>query len=113
MSSRPTPPRPQPLAPRREGLYDPSFESDACRGGATPDAQAFDRALYVIRRRCERWAIEESTQGDQQWFAIPSCSARTIVYKGMLKPDQLAEYFPDLTDPDIESALALVHSRYS
>ena len=44
---------------------------------------------------------------------IASCSARTIVYKGMLKPDQLAEYFPDLSDPGMESALALVHSRYS
>jgi glutamate synthase (NADPH/NADH) large chain len=83
------------------------------RGSATHDASAIDRALYVIRRRAERWAVEESTQADSIWFAIPSCSARTIVYKGMLKPDQLAEYFPDLSDPDITSALALVHSRYS
>jgi glutamate synthase (NADPH) large chain len=83
------------------------------RGGATPDADAFDRALYVIRRRSERWAAEESLQGEPLWFSMSSCSAKTIVYKGMLKPDQLSEYFPDLSDPDVESALALVHSRYS
>jgi len=67
----------------------------------------------VIRRRAEKWASSESIGNDALGFAIASCSSRTIVYKGMLKPDQLAEYFPDLSDPRIESALALVHSRYS
>ena len=43
----------------------------------------------------------------------PSFSCRTIVYKGMLVPEQLAEYYPDLNDPDMEVALALVHSRFS
>src|SRR5512135_1362324 len=83
------------------------------RGPATRDEAAFERALYVIRRRAERWAVAEGTQADPTWFAIASCSARTVVYKGMLKADQLSEYFPDLSDPGMESALALVHSRYS
>ncbi|MBV8270627.1 MAG: glutamate synthase large subunit, partial [Planctomycetaceae bacterium] len=83
------------------------------RGPATRDEAAFERALYVIRRRAERWAVAEGTQAEPTWFAIASCSARTVVYKGMLKADQLSEYFPDLSDPGMESALALVHSRYS
>jgi glutamate synthase (NADPH/NADH) large chain/glutamate synthase (ferredoxin) len=83
------------------------------RGADTPPGDAFERALYVIRRQAERWAAEECPDEDCHWFAAPSCSARTIVYKGMLKADQLAAYFPDLSDPSLESALALVHSRYS
>jgi glutamate synthase (NADPH/NADH) large chain/glutamate synthase (ferredoxin) len=83
------------------------------RGDAAPDPAGFERLLYVIRRRSEGWAASESSAGDPLFLAIPSCSSRTIVYKGMLKPDQLADYFPDLSDTTIESALALVHSRYS
>ncbi len=83
------------------------------RGKATRDAEAFERALYIIRRRAERWTAAEGTHADPFWLAIASCSARTIVYKGMLKADQLSEYYPDLSDPSMESVLALVHSRYS
>ena len=81
------------------------------RGKNAPDADTFERKLYVIRRRAERWA---ATKGEAvTGFAVASCSARTIVYKGMLKPDQLEAYFPDLAHPGTVSALALVHSRYS
>jgi glutamate synthase (NADPH/NADH) large chain/glutamate synthase (ferredoxin) len=83
------------------------------RGSGIGDAMAFERILYIIRRRAELWAAAEGTEGEPLWLAIPSCSSRTIVYKGMLKPDQLAGYFPDLAHPGMESALALVHSRYS
>lgn len=83
------------------------------RGAGTAAGDDFERTLYVIRRRAETWASSESIGNDALGFAIASCSSRTIVYKGMLKPDQLAAYFPDLSDPRIESALALVHSRYS
>ncbi|MDR3636859.1 MAG: glutamate synthase large subunit [Isosphaeraceae bacterium] len=83
------------------------------RGDTTAAGEPFERALFVIRRQAERWAAEESLEADAPRFAVPSCSARTIVYKGMLKADQLSEYFPDLSDPALESALALVHSRYS
>ena len=83
------------------------------RGEGTAAGDLFERKLYVIRRRAEKWAYSESIGNDALGFAIASCSARTIVYKGMLKPDQLPVYFPDLNDPRMESALALVHSRYS
>src|SRR5205814_1317582 len=81
------------------------------RGKGAPDPAAFERKLYVIRRRAERWAATQATP--PAGFAIASCSSRTIIYKGMLKPDQLEAYFPDLSHPGMESALALVHSRYS
>ncbi len=70
-----------------------------------PDQQALERKLYVIRRVIERAAGSE--------LAIPSCSSRTLVYKGMLKAPQLPEYFTDLRDPRVASRLALVHSRFS
>ena len=46
-------------------------------------------------------------------FYIPSLSSKTLIYKGMLTADQIQPTFPDLTDPDVESALALVHQRFS
>ncbi|WP_246173573.1 glutamate synthase large subunit [Limnoglobus roseus] len=82
------------------------------RGKATTDADSFERKLYVIRRRAERWAATTGA-ANATGFALASSSARTLVYKGMLKPDQLQAYFPDLSHPAMESALALVHSRYS
>ena len=50
---------------------------------------------------------------DRSAFYVPSLSSRTLIYKGMLKADQIAPMFPDLADPDVESALALVHQRFS
>ncbi|MCB0012472.1 MAG: glutamate synthase subunit alpha, partial [Anaerolineales bacterium] len=68
--------------------------------------QQLERRLFVLRRR-----IEKAAQ-DQRLY-IPSFSARTIVYKGMLLAEQLPAYYPDLRDPRCESAIALVHSRFS
>ncbi|HEY0344992.1 MAG TPA: glutamate synthase central domain-containing protein, partial [Solirubrobacteraceae bacterium] len=73
--------------------------------GFDSDQDAFERKLYVIRRICELAAGPD--------LYIASFSSRTIVYKGMLIPDQLRGFFPDLTDPRMESAMALVHSRFS
>ncbi|MEB3827443.1 glutamate synthase large subunit [Phormidium sp. CCY1219] len=74
------------------------------------DDAAFERKLYIIRKRAE---IEiHKSQLDSAWYAC-SLSGRTLVYKGMLMPVQLGQYYPDLHDPDMESALALVHSRFS
>ncbi len=72
----------------------------------------FERQLYIIRRRAAK-AIEDSDLTDKDYFYIPSLSSRTIIYKGMLTPTQLKDFYPDLTDPKIESAVALVHSRFS
>jgi glutamate synthase (ferredoxin) len=76
------------------------------------DDMAFERKLYVIRKRAEN-AIRYSGMRGGEYFYIPSLSYKTIVYKGMLTAEQVEEYYPDLVDPDIETALALVHSRFS
>jgi glutamate synthase domain-containing protein 1 len=69
------------------------------------DQDAFERKLYVIRRRFE---LEQGADA-----IVPSFSSRTIVYKGMLTAPQLRGYYPDLSDERTETALALVHSRFS
>ncbi len=74
------------------------------------DDLAFERKLLVIRKQAHT-AIQV-TDMDAHWY-IASLSCRTIVYKGMLMTDQVGAYFPELQDPDLESALALVHSRFS
>jgi glutamate synthase (ferredoxin) len=79
------------------------------RDSALIDDLAFERKLYVIRKLSHN-AIRATI--DPFWYPS-SLSCRTIVYKGMLMPVQVGQYFPDLQDPDIESALALVHSRFS
>lgn len=76
------------------------------------DDLAFERKLYVIRKRAEK-AIRYSGMAGGKSFYVASLSARTIVYKGMLTPDQLPAFYLDLKDADMESALALVHSRFS
>jgi glutamate synthase (ferredoxin) len=82
------------------------------RGRDLEDDDAFERKLYVIRRRA-RHAVRRLDVPEKASFYIPSLSARTIVYKGMLNCDQLPAFYPDLRDDRVESALALVHSRFS
>ena len=78
------------------------------------DASAFERTLYVMRRRIERAAREEAaTRGGEPTTYVASLSSRTLVYKGMLRPTQLRHFYRDLGEPDFASALALVHSRFS
>ncbi|WP_420641280.1 glutamate synthase large subunit [Candidatus Leptofilum sp.] len=74
------------------------------------DPLAWERKLFIIRRRAEK---EIAPLVDDDTFYIPSLSGRTIVYKGQFLSEQLPEYYPDLSDPMLESALALVHSRFS
>ncbi len=77
-----------------------------------------DRKLFVVRKRCEHelLGMDASTvepgSGEPTVY-FPSLSSRTLVYKGMLTTPQLSEFFPDLADDRVESALALVHSRFS
>lgn len=80
------------------------------RAADLKDEAAFDRKLYIIRKRSE---IELHKSGvDPAWY-LTSLSCRTLVYKGMLMPVQVGQYYPELSDPEMESALALVHSRFS
>jgi glutamate synthase (NADPH) large chain len=82
------------------------------RGPDLADDDAFERKLYVIRRRA-RHTVRRLDIPEKANFYIPSLSCRTIVYKGMLNSDQLTAFYPDLVDDRIESALAMVHSRFS
>ena len=71
-----------------------------------------ERRLYIIRKQAER-IIRESDIRQKSFFYIPSLSTKVLVYKGMLTSTQLGEYFRDLTDRRMQSAIALVHSRFS
>jgi glutamate synthase domain-containing protein 1 len=77
-----------------------------------PPRLAFERKLFVIRRLAEQQIDCGEIAGDAAFY-ISSLSSRTIVYKGMLLAEQLRDYFPDLSDPLFDSAIALVHSRFS
>ena len=76
------------------------------------DEDAFERKLYVVRKLAER-EIAESDVQDKEFFYIPSLSARTIVYKGLLLAPQIENFYGELSDPDVMSALCLVHQRFS
>ena len=76
------------------------------------DDDAFERKLYVVRKLAEK-EIAESDIEDKHFFYIPSLSARTIVYKGLLLAPQIANFYGELSDPDVMSALCLVHQRFS
>lgn len=83
------------------------------RGMLGADTDRFERKLYVIRKVFES-RIERSGLDDHKFFYFSSLSCRTLVYKGMLTPDQLGAYFAgDLGDPSLTSALCLFHSRFS
>jgi len=77
------------------------------------EGDALERKLYVLRRECERAADQTVDPDEDSLFYIPSFSCRTIVYKGLLLPTQVASFYKDLDDPRFESALAVVHQRYS
>jgi len=73
---------------------------------------AFERKLYIIRKRAYTLIRDSTLAGAEFWY-VCSLSCRTLVYKGMLTTLQLDEYFPELKSPEMETALALVHSRFS
>ena len=81
-------------------------------GANCTDTDSFERKLFIIRKTAEH-AIRNLPNEQGRGFYIPSLSARTIVYKGMLLADQVGEYYLDLQDKSMVSALALVHQRFS
>src|SRR4051812_40349315 len=85
----------------------PVFRQLFLARGRNTDKKSFERKLYVIRRQAEN-AI-----GTRGGFYVVSLSSRTVVYKGMLMPEQLPHFYADLSATDFTSALALVHSRFS
>ncbi|GIF05809.1 glutamate synthase large subunit [Actinoplanes siamensis] len=83
-------------------------DSPAGPAGEQLSGLELDRVAFCIRKQAER---ETSQRGVPAYF--PSLSSRTITFKGMLTPEQLPEFFPELTDERVASAIALVHSRFS
>lgn len=81
--------------------------------GPLPDGpqaiEAFEKDLYLIRRRIEKRVVEAQTQG----FYICSLSARSIIYKGLFLAEELSVFYPDLQDPRFVSRFAIYHQRYS
>ncbi len=76
------------------------------------DTNALERKLYIIRKASGH-AIQALKLPDVKMFYVPSMSARTVVYKGMLLANQVGEYYLDLQDERVDTALALVHQRFS
>lgn len=72
------------------------------------DSLAFERKLYLIRKRVENWVLASGFT-----FYCPSFSTSTMVFKGLLSPEEVAQFYLDLQDERFTSAIALVHSRYS
>ncbi|MDR9481312.1 MAG: glutamate synthase large subunit [Salibaculum sp.] len=87
----------------------PEIEQILISNAKGVDEETFERELYVIRRRIEKAAI---AAGVQELY-LASLSCRSIIYKGMMLAEQVAEFYPDLLDERFESAFAIYHQRYS
>src|ERR1700684_3368870 len=86
----------------------PIIEQVFVNAGGDIDEATFNRKLYLARRRCEK-----RLESGDPIFYIPSLSASTIVYKGMVMPQFLAEFYPDLKDPRMEASVVVFHQRFS
>ena len=98
------------MAKRGEPTFKQIF---IARSSSIKDEFTFERKLYVIRKRIEHKIFNDYHLTEKEHFYIPSLSYRTCVYKGMLTGSQFEPMFPDVSDPDFESAMALVHQRFS
>ncbi|AGT10056.1 glutamate synthase large subunit [Paracoccus aminophilus] len=87
----------------------PEIEQILIRNEKGMDQEDFERDLYIIRRRIERAAVASQIAG----LYLCSLSCRSIIYKGMMLAEQVAEFYPDLKDERFESAFAIYHQRYS
>ena len=97
----------------------PAFRQVFVEAPEGVDAEHFERRLYIARKVAERGvsAMATASASDERAlsreFYVSSLSSRTVVYKGLLMAAQIRQFYPDLAEPDIESAFALVHSRFS
>jgi len=87
----------------------PEIEQILIANAKGVDEETFERELYVIRRRIEKAAVAARVPD----FYVCSLSCRSIIYKGMMLAQDVAEFYPDLKDPRFESAFAIYHQRYS
>jgi glutamate synthase (NADPH/NADH) large chain len=91
----------------------PHFEQLFIGRGDSGDAQAFERTLYLIRKLSTHRLRGDDKLAQRHLFYVCSLSANVIIYKGMLTPDQLFPFYPDLQNSSYASHLAMVHSRFS
>ena len=91
----------------------PHIEQLFVAAGDDLEGDAFERKLYVIRKRVSHMLRSNKSMPQAKSFYVCSLSTKVIIYKGMLAPDQVFPFYPDLNDPDYKSHLALVHSRFS
>ncbi|RKD98704.1 glutamate synthase large subunit [Marinifilum flexuosum] len=80
--------------------------------GGNYEQDDLERRLYLARKQAESY-VRATKMKEKEMFYIPSLSSKVLVYKGMFASDQLGKYFGDLQDPRMESAIAMVHSRFS
>ena len=90
----------------------PYIEQIFIQRGPEMDQDALERKLYVVRKRAEN-AVAESELKEKDYFYVPSLSSRTVIYKGLLLAPQITDFYKELLDPDVSSALCLVHQRFS
>ena len=90
----------------------PYIEQIFVRRAPGMDQDALERKLYVVRKQAER-AVAESDLKEKGFFYLPSLSSRTIVYKGLLLAPQISRFYKELSDPEVMSALCMVHQRFS
>ena len=86
----------------------PLIEQLFVNAPADIDEPTFNRKLFMARRRCEK-----RIEAQDPAFYVPSLSASTIVYKGMVMPQFLAQFYPDLKDPRLEASVVVFHQRFS
>jgi glutamate synthase (NADPH) large chain len=77
------------------------------------EGDAFERKLYLIRKRASHKLRGDTSLRQAKQFYVCSLSSTTLIYKGMLTPGQLKNFYPDLDDPDYKTHFAMVHSRFS
>jgi glutamate synthase domain-containing protein 2/glutamate synthase domain-containing protein 1/glutamate synthase domain-containing protein 3 len=90
----------------------PYIEQIFIRAPSGMPQDQLERKLYVVRKRAEN-EIGNSDIHDKGFFYLASLSSRTVVYKGLLLAPQIANFYHELSDPDAQSALCLVHQRFS
>ncbi|MCA9187806.1 MAG: glutamate synthase subunit alpha, partial [Planctomycetales bacterium] len=91
----------------------PHIEQLFITAGDNLEGEAFERQLYLIRKRASHELRNDTSLTQRQKFYVCSMSTKVIIYKGMLTPDQLLPFFRDLNDPSYTTHLAMVHSRFS
>ena len=92
---------------------EPHIEQIMIAASAELSDKEFERCLYIIRKRATHLLRGDAALNQREMFYICSLSSIVMIYKGMLRTSQLMPYFPDLSESDYKSHLAMVHSRFS